>query len=658
MEARSLFTDQTEMFMTPTQPKVGDTVTVLFRTGRYQASGVYCCVDGEKLEMQWIYDKNDFDYYSVTFGLEDEDKSSYYFELYVEGELCWYGKKGVVYVESVVTPFEIIPGFEVPEWIQGAVMYQIFVDRFRNGDPTNDVQDNEYIYLRTNAKKIENWYETPKTFDVCNFYGGDLQGVIDKLDYLKDLGIEVLYLNPVFVSPSNHKYDVQDYDHIDPHYGKILNRKNINADIKNLEASDKVFIELVEKAHERGMRVILDGVFNHCSHFNKWMDVPKNYGKRKTKDAGAYANPNSRYTSYFTFRDENNTDYECWWNNENLPKLNYEASDELYEEMMRIAEKWVSPPFNADGWRLDVAADLGHSREFNHKFWRDFRKHVKKANPEAVIIAEHYEGASEWLKGDQWDTVMNYTAFMEPVSWFLTGMEKHSDLCHYELIGNSWAFESAMTEYASEFMQPSLFATMNQLDNHDHSRFLTRTNHYVGRLNEENAVWAGLNVDKYVMRQAIVIQMTWPGAPCLYYGDEAGEVGFTDPDSRRTFPWGREDKFLTDFYKKCIGLRKEYPMLRNSSIKIIYCGYGILSYVRFDEERQIYVIISTLDNPKRIKLPVWISGRGGHIENDKLTRLLFVARGVVEYERKEKKIRYGLMDLTVRPHSAYIYLGE
>ena len=149
---------------------------------------------------------------------------------------------------------------------------------------------------------------------------------------------------------------------------------------------------------------------------------------------------------------------------------------------MNIARKWVSPPYNIDGWRLDVAADLGHSEEYNHEFWKKFRKAVKESNPNAIILAEHYGNPKEWLKGNQWDTVMNYDAFMEPVTWFLTGMEKHSDDFRLDLLGNAGAFWSAMHYHTASMAMPSWQCAMNELSNHDHSRFLTRTNHRVGRV--------------------------------------------------------------------------------------------------------------------------------------------------------------------------------
>ena len=233
-----------------------------------------------------------------------------------------------------------------------------------------------------------------------------MQGIIDKLDYLQDLGIEVLYLNPIFVSPSSHKYDCQDYEHIDPHFGVITDdmdhvmqaweKHNGYApkyirrvtSMENLEKSDELFAVLCQELHRRGMRIILDGVFNHCGSFNKWMDHEGIYLGKAGFQPGAYQSIHSPYRSYFHFNDSSNGRspmYEGWWGYSTLPKLNYEGSPELCEEIYKIAEKWLSPPYCIDGWRLDVAADLGHSSEFNHRFWTTFRERVKAVNPDALI---------------------------------------------------------------------------------------------------------------------------------------------------------------------------------------------------------------------------------------------------------------------------------
>ncbi|MDE7113555.1 MAG: alpha-glycosidase, partial [Acetatifactor sp.] len=334
-----------------------------------------------------------------------------------------------------------------------------------------------------------------------------------------------------------------------------------------------------------GMRVILDGVFNHCGSFNKWMDKERIYEEKEGYEKGAFVSAESPYRQYFDFYNDHawpyNGGYDGWWGHDTLPKLNYEGSRDLMEYVLQIGRKWVSPPYNADGWRLDVAADLGHSQDFNHHFWQEFRKAVKEANPNAIILAEHYGNTRDWLQGNEWDTVMNYDGFMEPVTWFLTGMEKHSDDYREDLLGNAESFWGAMRHHTASMTMPSWQVAMNELSNHDHSRFLTRTNHKVGRANTLGPQAAEQGINKAVFREAVVIQMTWIGAPTIYYGDEAGVCGFTDPDNRRTYPWGKEDKMMIQFHKDIIRLRRENDELRIGSIKYLGGDYNFLAYARF-----------------------------------------------------------------------------
>ncbi len=643
--------------MKPCEPLPGDTVQLIFRTGRYQVSKLLLWIDGEALDMTWDHHKNDFDYYTVRIKA-GEESSRYYFEICAENELCYYGKKGLVFRREEITPFELIPGFCIPKWLRGALMYQVYVDRFYSADNENNIKDGEYVYYDLPVRYVKDWNEPPSTFDVGNFHGGDIAGVMKKIGYLRELGVEVIYLNPVFLSPSNHKYDIEDYDHVDPHIGVIVNEAEGRTGDENLRASDMLLAEFIEDAHRNGMKVILDGVFNHCSHFSKWMDVQGLYLDKDGNPTGAYKNPKSRFHDYFVFDDEECIEYESWWDNINLPKLNYEGSNELFEDIMRVAQKWVSPPFNADGWRLDVASDLGHSEEYNHFFWREFRKRVKAANPNAVIIAEHYDNAKPWLDGSQWDTVMNYRAFMDPVSWFFTGMEKHSDAYKPELQGNSEMFEAAMTGCGAEFPAQSLFCAMNQLDNHDHSRFITRTNHKVLRLTEDNSELAGEGLDYSVYKMAVVMQMIWPGAPCLYYGDEIALEGFTDPDSRRAFPWENGNKEMLSFYKDMIALRNSHSFIRNASNRIIFAKDGLLAFARFTEDEQLIAVFSMEDSPIEEELPVWVTGRAGYLPHDVLIRELYCVEGRSEFEKCLYTTDYGLLKLFVPPKSVMLFYGN
>lgn len=628
MNKNALFCDGTSDYVIPAEPGIHEKVRLRFRTARDDAQEVCLISGGETLQMQKMSSGEVFDYYETEVQLTDT-MFVYYFRIKSESEELCYHRCGVSEHPVEYYNFRIMPGFSTPAWAKGAVMYQIFVDRFCNGDPSNDVEDGEYVYIGEPVCKVKDWNEFPAAMDIRRFHGGDLQGVLDKLDYLEELGVEVIYFNPLFVSPSNHKYDIQDYDYIDPHYGVIIEdggevlsegeKDNTRAtkyqkrtgDIRNLEASNRLFAKLVEEMHTRGMRVILDGVFNHCGSFNKWMDRERIYEPQPEYEKGAYVSAQSPYRDFFHFFDEReeawpyNKNYDGWWGHDTLPKLNYEDSPTLEEYILNIGKKWVSPPYNADGWRLDVAADLGYSNEYNHIFWENFRKAVKSANPQALILAEHYGDPGEWLQGDEWDSVMNYDAFMEPLTWFLTGMEKHSDERRTDLWGNADNFVNTMNHFMASMLTPSLQVAMNELSNHDHSRFLTRTNHIVGRVAQLGSKAAEEGINLAVMREAVAVQMTWVGAPTVYYGDEAGVCGFTDPDSRRTYPWGQENRELVEFHKEMIRIHKREKLLRTGSLKMLSWSSNVLAYARFQEGEQIIVVLNNSKELKEVTIPVW-----------------------------------------------------
>ena len=552
----ALFSDGTEYYRIPAEPKAGDIVTIKFRTQRNNVDSVYLVSQEQRVQMEICGTENGFDYYSaqVTIG---EDIFRYYFEIQYGWVTCYYNNQGVCMKHEGRMDFEIYPGFDTPKWAKGAVMYQIYVDRFLNGDPTNDVVTGEYHYIGDKSVQVEQWNKIPAVMGVREFYGGDLQGIMDKLDYLQDLGVDVIYLNPIFVSPSNHKYDCQDYDYVDPHYGRIVEDCNEGillgddddnshawkyikrvTDKKNLEASNELFAKLTAEIHRRGMKIILDGVFNHCGSFNKWMDRERIYENQEGYPKGAYVSADSPYRNFFSFNDPNawpyNTSYDGWWAHDTLPKLNYEGSRELYDYILRVGQKWVSAPYNVDGWRLDVAADLGHSNDFNHQFWKDFRKAVKAANPNAIILAEHYGNPEGWLKGDEWDTVMNYPFYLNLI-----------DLLADEKINVSQFIQNL--GYLKGRLNKKCYPLMwNLIDSHDTARFL--------HLCDDN---------KKKQHLAAAFQLLLPGMPMIYYGDEFAMPGANDPDCRRGMYWDEEyqDKEMFEWYKQLLKVRKNHACI-------------------------------------------------------------------------------------------------
>ncbi len=670
-----LYSDCTEWYVNPAEPEVDSDVTIRFRTAVANVDEVLFCDYEKEQPMHLVESTHDFDFYEIKVHVTDK-KLRYYFKVHSGYESCYYNRFGAVDTHNDDFAFAIVPGFKTPDWAKGAVMYQIFVDRFFDGDRYNNVETNEYSYIGENVTKVEDWDKYPAAMGVREFYGGDLQGVMDKLDYLEKLGIEAIYFNPLFVSPSNHKYDIQDYDYIDPHYGKIVDdngellsegmlsnamaTRYINrvTNKANLEASNELFAKLVEEAHKRGIKVIIDGVFNHSGSFNKWMDRERIYENQEGYEKGAFISKESPYHTFYKFFETEddkwpyNTTYDGWWAHDTLPKLNYEDSKKLEEYILNIAKKWVSAPYNVDGWRLDVAADLGHSSEYNHEFWRKFRKTVKEANPNAIIIAEHYGDPASWLQGDQWDTVMNYDAFMEPITWFLTGMEKHSDEKNEGMKGDSTGMLNAMKYHMGRFLMPSLLVAMNQLSNHDHSRFLTRTNETVGRTASKGAEAANNGIQKAVMKEAVVMQMTWPGAPTLYYGDEAGVCGWTDPDNRRTYPWGHEDLELLEFHRDMISIHKNNIALKRGSFVPLYEDYNLFAYGRFCKNNILVIVINNNDIEKSINMFVCQTGIR---TQDKVERIMLTSENSYNAGSQKYEINNGRLDMVMPPKSAAIF---
>ena len=392
---QALFSDGTEFYRCPSEPDPYDRVRLRLRCARENLDAVILVFNDERIEMEKLYNDRLFDYYE-TFVQLGTEQVFYYFEIHCGQMVCYYNNVGLCNSVEEYYNFTMTPAFHTPDWAKGAIFYQIYVDRFYNGDRSNDVEDNEYIYIGEGTSKVTDWNKYPAAMGVREFYGGDIAGVMQKLDYLQDLGVEVIYLNPIFVSPSNHKYDIQDYDYVDPHFGRIVKdegellQKDEHGnwksdpdypnkaasryicrvtDKENLEASNRLFAEFVEEVHRRGMKVILDGVFNHCGSFNKWLDRECIYENAEGYEKGAYVSEDSPYNTFFKFREHQwpyNPHYDGWWGHDTLPKLNYEESPALFDYIMHVGRKWVSPPYNVDGWRLDVAADLGQSGEYNH----------------------------------------------------------------------------------------------------------------------------------------------------------------------------------------------------------------------------------------------------------------------------------------------------
>ncbi|MBW7455836.1 alpha-glycosidase [Paenibacillus sepulcri] len=391
--------------------------------------------------------------------------------------------------------------FSAPQWAKDAVFYQIMPDRFEKGKSGS------------RRERLADWGSEPTKE---NFFGGDLQGILGRLDHLSELGITAVYLTPIFESPSNHKYDIIDYRRIDPYFGDIQDLK-----------------QLVEACHERGIRVVLDAVFNHASeHFPPFRDVVEK-GEQ------------SRYKDWFHIRSfplqvkDGRATYETFGFFEHMPKLNT-ANRDVKRYLLDVAEYWIRET-DIDGWRLDVA------NEVDHHFWREFRQRVKAVKPDAYLIGEVWSDSMMWLLGDQFDSVMNYP-FADTVMDFIA--EENVD---------GLTFAERINALLIRYPQQTSEVIFNLLSSHDTSRVLTRV---------------GENKER--LKLAVVFLMTYIGTPCIFYGDEIGLKGGDDPDNRRCMIWGRQeqDRELFDFYKLLIDLRKAHTALRSGRFRFLKADSG------------------------------------------------------------------------------------
>lgn len=431
-----------------------------------------------------------------------------------------------------------------PEWVKDAVFYQIFPDRFaqsrRVAKPTN----------------LEPW-ESPPT--VHGYKGGDLLGIVERLDYLEDLGITALYLNPIFQSAANHRYHTHDYTKVDPMLG-----------------GDAALRELLDAAHARGMRVVLDGVFNHASRgFFQFSDILENGDK-------------SAYLDWFHIRrfplnayGGGKLGYDAWWGLPALPKFNTDTPA-VREFLWGIGTRWLE--FGIDGWRLDVPNEID-----DDAFWRTFRQRCRAVNPECYIVGEIWEEASRWLKGDQFDAVMNY-----PLTRAIFGFvgralnTKEIARCGYGEIAplNAAAFGRTLSELLARYPEPITYAQLNLLGSHDTPRALTVL------LNDEAA-----------LRLAWLLLFSLPGAPCIYYGDELGLTGGHDPECRQAMPWqdtGSWNVGLRNYIKQLIALRREHAALRRGDCAVLHAADGLCVISRSLGEAQLLVALNVSQAPKAL----------------------------------------------------------
>lgn len=460
----------------------------------------------------------------------------------------------------------MIDVFKTPDWVKDAVFYQIFPERFGNGDSSID------------PPGTLPWGGTPER---DNFFGGDLQGVIDHIDHLSHLGINALYFTPLFIATTNHKYDTEDYLQIDPQFGDITLLK-----------------KLVALCHDRGIRVLMDAVFNHSGRtFAPFVDVQKNGEASRYKDWF--------YVSKFPIRVENGIpSYDTFAFEPLMPKLNTE-NPEVKAYLLHVAEYWIKE-VGIDGWRLDVA------NEVDHQFWREFRQVVKKANPEAYILGEIWHESSNWLQGDQFDAVMNYPFTHATLDFFVDGST------------DAEGFSHAIGKQVARYPRQANEVAFNLLDSHDTARLITLCKD-----------------DQRKMKLAVVFLLTFTGTPCIYYGDEIGLTGGHDPGCRKCMEWDtdKQDHDLFAFYQELIKLRLDHSALRTGTFTFLSseAGNTTLAYAREDEQDKFIILMNNDNKKQSIAIPLTE------------TRLKEV------HSRETYMIKNGVLNVELLPYSYLIF---
>ena len=522
-----------------------------------------------KIQLNWVEIRGDKDVYSISLDLSQIEIGLYYYYYEINGNKTVFLGDGVGFgelreVQPNESSIQLLIYNETSncaKWLRGGVMYQIFVDRFfKTGKtkPKKNVILNDDWY-----NGIPQYAEMPGGYVENNmFFGGDLYGVIEKLDYIKSLGVNCIYLCPVFDAYSNHKYDTGNYMEIDSMFG-----------------GEKAFDMLISEAKKRDIHIILDGVFNHTGSDSVYFNKNGNY-----KTVGAYQSKESPYYSWYNFRNYPD-DYECWWNVKILPRVKSDEPEYVNYILGDggVIEKWMKK--GVDGFRLDVADELSDN------FLRTLNKKLKSINPSGVVYGEVWEDASnkiaydkrkEYFLGNELDSVMNYPLRTSIIDYVKNG--------NFE--GLFQTFKMLYTHYPKHNMH----LLMNLLGTHDTERILTVLGGEDGNAytNEQLSTKKMSKEQKKLAKTRLMlcygILATVPGVPCIYYGDEVGMEGYRDPFNRLPYPWGKEDLEILDFYKRIGKIRSEEPIYRDGEFKVLRLDEDLLVFVRFISNEMVITV--------------------------------------------------------------------
>ncbi len=595
----SIYSDGSELFVSNPAPKLGETVTVSIRF--YADAPVKAVVlrsfpngGNSWTDLRETRRDQGFAYWSCPMTMSEE-KMQYHFCIVTEEAIYYYNQRGIsTRIPDIVHDFRLHCGYVQPSWVREAVFYQIFPERFCNGDEGNDVRSGERFVGGFPTIQMS-WTDRPLPYRegrCLDFFGGDLQGIASKIPYLKELGVTALYLNPIFEAPSVHKYDCIDYFHVDPHFG-----------------GDEALANLSRALHDNGMKLILDISINHTGIAHRWFNRDGLYFDRSV---GAYHNPDAPEREYYFFHPGNY--YDAWKANAELPTLNFTSEalrDILYRRPDSVIRKWLRPPYSIDGWRFDVADVMARngSVQLDHEIWRELRQAIREENPEAYILAEDWGDCAEHLQGDEWDAPMNYFGFGRPIrqllgenDWFQNDSPTLRD-CRFPMSAEDFA--GRVMDHLGKIPFALQQCQFNLFDSHDISRL-----HNNPDIPFEH--WRG----------AVCLQFALPGTPSVYYGDEAAAEGWLGSleGCRFPMPWDRDFQGgeAHALIQKLAHLKTSRRALQTGGFRFLWAEDRTLAAARFLEDEAFIVVMSTKE-AQAISLSLGAIGAKG-IRRDLLGR--------------------------------------
>lgn len=587
----SVYSDGTIYYVSNQRPQLGSTVHVrirMYEDAPVQHVMLWVRQNGAQRieEMKREETRVGLSYFGADFTMQDP-RCEYRFYLICADRIWFYTQRGMQdYMPDHSHNFVLLSDYVQPAWVKSAVFYQIFPERFANGDPDNDVKDGEYEVEGHPAVHRKNWEDTPLPYEkgfCLDFHGGDLAGIEQKIPYLKKLGVTALYINPIFRAPSVHKYDCIDYFHVDEHFG-----------------GDEALVSLSKALHENGMKFILDISINHTGVSNKWFN---RYGTFFDKSIGAYNNPDSEERGYYFFEKGSNR-YKGWWDIENLPTLNY-SSDALRNRLYRaedsVLKKWLKPPYSIDGWRFDVADVMARNGkyQFADEVWPEIRKSIKEVNPQAYILAEDWDECSERQQGNAWDSPMNYYGCSRVIRDFYGQPDLF--LARNPVMQSSTRrltaadVQNVILSYLSKMPYVFWQNQFNLVDSHDVPRFH----------NDPAITWKDV-------RGMAIMMFALIGCPSIYYGDEAGIDGLpqTNEGCRYPMPWSRDITHTKEYalYHRLIGIRKSSTAFTEGGMQFLYAEGQTLAFARQDDQKTFVAVISCENKEVEAALPLSVLG--------------------------------------------------